>query len=134
MLSSDLFNGYLATCYQIHEPAIDIYISKENSALDTFLIKHKYTSWCLITAWNPFSIAQTKEVNETLNEQLKADLSDYIVYDGEGKDTLGDWPPEVSFFVANISKEKTMELATKFKQNAVVYGEQNKTAELLVLV
>lgn len=134
MLSSNLLNGYLATCYQIHDPSIDIYISKENSALETFLIKHNYTSWCFITAWNPFSIAQTKEVNETLNEQLKADLSDYIVYDGEGKDTLGDWPPEVSFFVANISKEKTKEFATKYKQNAVVYGELNKTAELLVLV
>jgi hypothetical protein len=134
MLSSDLLNGYLATCYQINDPSIDIYISNENSALDTFLIKHKYKSWCLITAWNPFSIAQTKEVNESLNEQLKADLSDYTIYDGEGKDTLGDWPPELSFFVANISKEKTKELATKYKQNAVVYGEQNKTAELLVLV
>jgi hypothetical protein len=134
MLSSDLLNGYLATCYKIHDPSIDIYISNENSALDTFLIKHNYKSWCFITAWNPFSIAQTKEVNDTLNEQLKADLSDYKVYDGEGKDTLGDWPPEVSFFVANISKEKTKELATKYKQNAVVFGEVNKPAELLVLV
>jgi hypothetical protein len=56
------------------------YISKENLLLDAFLIKHKYTSWCIITAWNPFSIAQTKEVNEFLNEQLKADLSDYVVH------------------------------------------------------
>jgi hypothetical protein len=134
MLSSDLLNGYLATCYQIHYPSIDIYISKENSALNFFLIQNNYFCWCFITAWNPFSIAQTKEDNQSLNEQLKADLSDFIVYDGEGKDTLGDWPPEVSFFVANISKEKTKELATKYKQNAVVYGEQNKTAELLVLV
>ena len=134
MLSSDLLNGYLATCYQINDPSIDIYISRENSALDTFLIKNKYTRWCFIIAWNPFSIAQTKEVNENLNEQLKADLSDYVVHYGEGKDTLGDWPPELSFFVANISKEKTKELATKYKQNAVLYGEQNKTAELLVLV
>lgn len=69
-----------------------------------------------------------------MNEQLKADLSDYVVHYGEGKDTLGDWPPEVSFFVANISKEKTKELGNKYKQNAVVYGEQNKTADLLVLV
>lgn len=133
MLSSDLLNGYLATCYQIHDPAIDIYISKENSALNSFLIQNNYFSWCFITAWNPSSIAQTKEDNESLNEQLKAELSDFIVYDGQGKDTLGDWPPELSFFVANISKEKTKELATKYKQNAVVFGELNKPAELLVL-
>ena len=64
MLPSDLLNGYLATCYQIHDPSIDIYISKENSALNSFLIQNNYFSWCFITAWNPFSIAQTKEVNE----------------------------------------------------------------------
>ena len=134
MLSSDLLNGYLATCYQIHKPAIDIYISKENSVLNTFLIQNNYFSWCFITAWNPFSVAQSDETNNTLNAQLKADLSDFIVYDGQGTDTLGDWPPELSFFVANISKEKTKELASKYKQNAVVFGELNKPAELLVLV
>ena len=134
MLSSDLLNGYLATCYQIHEPAIDIYISKENSALNSFLIQNNYFSWCFITAWNPYSVEHPNETNNTLNAQLKADLSDYTIYDGQGKDTLGDWPPELSFFVANISKEKTKELAIKYKQNAVVFGELNKPAELLVLV
>jgi hypothetical protein len=134
MLSSDLLNGYLATCYQIHDPSIDIYISKENSALNSFLIQNNYFSWCFITAWNPFSAVQSDETNNTLNVLLKADLSDYTIYDGQGKDTLGDWPPELSFFVANISKEKTKELAFKYKQNAVVFGELNKPAELLVLV
>jgi hypothetical protein len=134
MLSSDLLNGYLATCYQIHDPAIDIYISKENSALNSFLIQNNYFSWCFITAWNPYSVEQPNETNNTLNALLKADLSDFMLYDGQGKDTLGDWPPELSFFVANISKEKTKELASKYKQNAVVFGELNKPAELLVLV
>jgi hypothetical protein len=134
MLSSDLLNGYLATCYQIHEPAIDIYISKQNSALNSFLIQNNYFSWCFITAWNPFSVAQSDETNNTLHLQLKADLSDYTIYDGQGKDTRGDWPPELSFFVADISKKKTKELSNKYKQNAVVYGELNKSAELLILV
>lgn len=134
MLSSDLLNGYLATCYQIHLPAIKIAIAKENPALDAFLIKYNITSWCFITAWNPFSIAQSDDVNKSLNDQLKADLSEFVLHEGEGQDTLGDWPPEASFFVANISKEKSKELGIKYNQNAVVYAELYKTAELVVLV
>lgn len=134
MLSSDLLNGYLATCYHIQEPAINIYIAKQNATLQSFLQAHHISSWCFITAWNPFSIAQSAETNTNLQAHLKADLSDFIVYDGQGKDTLGDWPPEPSFFVANISRATTLALAHKYKQNAVVFGEIQKEAELLVLV
>jgi hypothetical protein len=134
-MNDELHRAFQETHYIVHhEPPFTMHIGQPCPELKALMAEHNALGAAYITAWNPFSIAQTKEVNESLNEQLKGDLSDYTIYDGEGKDTLGDWPPELSFFVANISKEKTKELATKYKQNAVVYGEQNKTAELLVLV
>lgn len=134
MISKELLAGYQATCYSILNPKIDIYLDKENKELQTFLIEQNFHSWCFITAWNPFSRALTLDENTSLNKKLEAELNNYIVFPGEGKDTLGDWPPEISFFVANISKKQANFLGKKYEQNAIVYGEVEKIAELIILV
>ena len=134
MISKELLAGYQATCYSILNPKIYIYLDKENKELQTFLIEQNFHSWCFITAWNPFSRALTLDENTSLNKKLESDLNNYIVFPAEGKDTLGDWPPEISFFVANISKEQAIFLGKKYEQNAIVYGEINSPATLLLLV
>lgn len=134
MISKELLVCYQATCYSILNPKIDIYLDKENKELQTFLIEQNFHSWCFITAWNPFSKALTLDENTSLNKKLEADLNNYTVFPAEGKDTLGDWPPEISFFVANISKKQANFLGKKYEQNAIVYGEVEKMAELIILV
>jgi hypothetical protein len=134
MISKELLAGYQATCYSILNPKIDIYLARENEALQSFLKDQHIETWCFITAWNPFSKALTLDENTTLNKKLEADLNNYIVFPAEGKDTLGDWPAEISFFVANISKEQAIFLGKKYEQNAIVYGEINSPTKLLLLV
>ena len=134
MISKELLLGYEATCYSILNPKIDIYLGKENEALQSFLKEHDFKSWCFITAWNPFSKALSVEENIALNLLLEKDLTSYAVFAAEGKDTLGDWPPEISFFVGGISKEEAILLGKKYEQNAIVYGEINSPAELILLV
>jgi hypothetical protein len=134
MISKDLLEGYQATCYSILKPNIDIYIGRENEALQSFLNGRHFDSWCFITAWNPFSKALSLEENNVLNKKLEADLINYVVFPGAGRDTLGDWPPEISFFVGNITKENAVFLGKKYEQNAIVYGEVEKMAELIILV
>jgi hypothetical protein len=134
MISKDLLEGYQATCYSILKPNIDIYIGRENEVLQSFLNGRHFDSWCFITAWNPYSKALTLDENICLNKKLEADLKNYTVFPAEGKDTLGDWPPEISFFVVNISKKQAIFLGKKYEQNAIVYGEVEKMAELIILV
>ncbi|RAR73694.1 DUF3293 domain-containing protein [Flavobacterium aciduliphilum] len=133
MISKELLLGYQSTCYSILNPKIDIYLTKDNEALHSFLKEHHFNSWCFITAWNPFSNALSLEDNQRLNSLLEQDLTNYTVFAGEGKDTLGDWPPEISFFVGGITKEAAIYLGKKYEQNAIVYGEINGLAELILL-
>ena len=134
MISKELLLGYEATCYSVINPKIDIYLKKVNAELNSFLKEHNFTSWCFITAWNPFSIALSLEKNNELNALLEADLKEYNIYPAEGKDTLGDWPPEISFFVGNISREQAIFLGEKYEQNAIVFGTVDELPELIILV
>jgi hypothetical protein len=134
MISKELLLGYESTCYSILNPKIDIYLAKENETLQSFLKEHDFTSWCFITAWNPFSKALSLEDNHRLNSLLEQDLTRYDVFAAEGKDTLGDWPPEISFFVGGITKEHAIYLGKKYEQNAIVFGVIDEIAELILLV
>ena len=133
MISKELLQGYEATCYSIINPKIDIYLKKENTELNSFLKEHNFTSWCFITAWNPFSKAFSTEENKALNLLLEADLNKYQIFPAEGKDTLGDWPPEISFFVGNISADHAITLGKKYNQNAIVFSAFDKKAALITL-
>jgi hypothetical protein len=134
MISKELLLGYEATCYSILNPKIDIYLGKENEALQSFLKEHDFTSWCFITAWNPFSNALSLKENQRLNSLLEQDLNSYALFAAEGKDTIGNWPPEISFFAGNISREDSIFLGKKYEQNAIVFGVIDEIAELILLV
>ena len=134
MITTKLLEAYKATCYEIIQPKIAIYIEKENEALQTFLKENEIINWCFITAWNPYSNALSQEENSSLNESLRLDLKDYKILEAQGKDTIGNWPPEPSFFVANISEDQAIALGKKYQQNAIVYGTINETARLITLV
>lgn len=134
MITKELIQAYKATCYSILNPKIDIYLEKENEALQSFLKEESFDSWCFITAWNPFSKALSLEDNTARNKLLEKDLSAYHVFSAEGKDALGNWPSEISFFVGNITKEQAVLLGKKYEQNAIVFGEAQKKADLVILV
>ena len=134
MITTKLLEAYKATCYEIIQPKIAIYIGKENEALQTFLKENEIINWCFLTAWNPYSNALSQEENSALNESLRLDLKDYKILEAQGKDTIGNWPPELSFFVANISEAQAIALGKKYQQNAIVYGTINETPRLITLV
>lgn len=134
MISNTLLEAYKATCFEIIQAKIEIYIGKENKAFETFLIENEITNWCFITAWNPFSNALTNKQNIALNKSLSLDLKDYKLFQAQGKDTIGSWPPEPSFFVANIIEDQAIALGKKYQQNAIVYGTIHETARLITLV
>lgn len=60
-----------------------------------------------------------------------AEIQDYQVIKGEGRDPNNEWTPEQSFLVVGISRKKAIDLAVKFGQRAIVYGETNQSVELI---
>lgn len=133
-MNQELLEAYSKTNYQITNTELIINIGKQNKKLNTFLKLNTYDTWCFITAWNPLSSdGFTIEENNRFNNELFEDLSEYATYKGEGKDPTGVWAPEESYFVCNISREKSIELGKKYKQNAIVFGKINDVAELIIL-
>lgn len=134
MITPELLEAYKATCYEIINPKIEIFIDKENKELINFLNENTISSWCFITAWNPYSKGLTTIENMDLNNQLEEDLKDYQIYTAQGKGTIGDWPLEPSFFVADITEVDAIALGKKYKQNAIVYGNYDGQPKLITLV
>lgn len=69
--------------------------------------------------------------NSKRNKQLKKDLAQYKIFEGEGRDPKGEWQPERSFLVMGITKTDAEILAKTYRQRAIVFGEKGKPAELL---
>ncbi len=106
-------------------------VGEIHSGISELLNQLKASSWCFITAWNSLSVELSPEENTKRNEELFAELHDYQVIKGEGRDPNGKWTSERSFLIIGISRKKAIELAVKFGQRAIVYGEINQPAELI---
>jgi hypothetical protein len=97
------------------------------------LEKNTINSFAIITAYNPFSKQLTDSENNLNNMQLKDDLKIYTYRDGEWKHPSDNRPWEASFLIANISLDNAKELWIKYKQNAIVYWDQEES-KLILLV
>jgi len=110
---------------KISEPLV-----KEVSAL---LEKTRTRSGVILTAWNPrsnkTSAIENKEQNNALSRRLIK--NNFIYYDALGKGQDSSWPAEESFFIVDISKEKAESLALEYKQNAYIWLQPSKPAELI---
>jgi hypothetical protein len=126
-----LIEAYQSTNFNVFEPELTIRIGHKNQLLDDLLQQHHCETWAYITAWNPLSETQSDEINQLRNKELKDDIQDYILFDGEGVGQDPNWKPEHSFLVLGISREKAIALGNKYKQHAIVFGEINKAPELL---
>jgi hypothetical protein len=132
-LIKGLIEAYLSTSFNVFDPELTIKIGQKNQLLDDLHQRHHCHTWTYITAWNPLSEAQSNEINQFKNNELKQDLQHYIVFDGEGIGQDPTWKPEKSFLVLGINKEEAIALGNKYRQHAIVYGEINKAPELLWL-
>ena len=134
-MNKELLQAYQQTTYRVIDPEFDIHIGELHPKLDRFWRKSGYKTWAFITAWNPksqeLSTSENRARNRSMISQLKShNLSSYKAL---GIPDEGDWTPEKSFFVPDISRQQAIELGEKFSQNAIVFGEFGKRAELLVL-
>jgi len=127
MTPEELHQAFLNTSFKVlAEPAFTI---KINTIVPEV---QKLDSWAFITAWNPSPYNLTIEENLTRNKNLEDDIIKFGLKYNNGKGISEDeqWSEE-SFFVENISLDKTNEWAVKYGQLAYVFGNKNEIAKLI---
>jgi hypothetical protein len=102
-------------------------------------LSHLYAKTCsnsavFITAYNPFSQIQSKELNDAAHKALLTDLADRCNYliEGMGHDTNSDWN-EASVLALGISLELGSQIGTKYGQNAIVWTGSDAIPKLVLL-
>ena len=134
-MNKQLLEAYQQTTYRILDPEFNIRVGELHPSLDQYLEKSEHSTWAFITAWNPKSqeltISENRDRNRSLVAQLKS--QEFSAYKALGVPDKGDWIPEDSIFIPGISRKQAIKLGEKFYQNAIVFGEIGKSAELLVL-
>ena len=109
-----------------------ININKLQPELDELLDLHQVNTWAYITAWNPFSDALELQENRARNKTLETYLLGQIYFQGKGVAIQGDWEEE-SYLILGIKREIAGELGRLFQQNAILFGQKGKAAEIVRL-
>lgn len=136
-LDRGLIEKYLETHYFTELPRMDdqgayIHIGKNPLALQYQLDDYGFKSYAFITAWNPGSELKDEWWNRMGNLGLELDLHPLcrLLRRGRGLGKGMEWPPEESFLALDLAPEKAVELARKYKQNAVVVWKKGGVPEL----
>lgn len=132
-MDSDLIKAYTETDYHILPFELIVKIGERNNRLEIEMKKQSWKNFVIMTAWNPRSVRTEHEENLTQNLKLLKDLieEDFIVHPALGKSKEYYWTPEESWCIFNIPKKRAINLGIKYNQNAIVYGETYKAAELV---
>lgn len=134
-ISEELLNAYKTTTYTVAELGLNIKIEVQNKPLKRFLAQQTVKTWAFITAWNPesqeLSLAENRSRNQTLQQQLNS--KGFSTFEGLGVPDKGDWTPEESLFILGVARQHAIDLGKKYEQNAIVFGEAGKIAELIVI-
>ena len=131
-MEDDLITAYNEAEYRVKGFSKPIYIGQNTTDADNVLSKNNLTEWAYITAYNPMSCSLEEEENIRRNSELRKLVNDYIVIEGEGQDKQKEWPAEKSFFIAGISLDNAKALAVTFGQRAIVYGQLEQPARLII--
>lgn len=130
----ELDHLYRTTDYvvRVDGEVIVIRIGEHSPAVDELLTESP-RSWAFLTAWNPYSRELTAEENARRQNKLINELNarSFRFLYGAGEDRHHRWPPEESFLILGIDHDAAVGLANKFEQNAIVFGQHGKVAELV---
>lgn len=132
---SGLDDAYQRTTYWVELPQCyaGIHVHEVCSELDTYLIEAGYRTWAFLTACNPRSVLLSPGENLELMSRLRSELesSGQPFLHGLGAGWSGDWPPEPSVLVLNLSVDTATTLAAKYSQLAFVFGELHQRSRLI---
>ena len=135
-LPPELERAYREAHYVVFgAPDLVIRIGERNGTLDAILDEEGADTAAFLTAANPGGVLQDERANALSAAALHQVLADagYTCYVGEGRDPAGEWPAEPSVLAVGISRHEAEVIGRSYEQNAIVFIEQGKAPELVVL-
>ena len=116
-------------------PELVLRVGEPSEALDALMDEEGAETAAYLTAANPRGELQAKRENELSSAALHQALADagYSCLLGEGRDPKGEWPPEPSVLALGISRREAMVIGRSYEQNAIVFIERGRPAELVPL-
>ena len=108
---------------------------RPNQDLRRLYKKYDLHSAAVLTAWNPFSQPTSEADNRTAQARLECDLSQKSipVIAGVGENLGGEWPGEPSVLALGLALEAARSLDVQYKQNAIVWVDQDANPQLVML-
>lgn len=135
-LSQDLIDAYHAADYVVFtDPQLVLKIGEPSPRLDALLEQAGAAGAAFVSAANPRGERRSDGENATAASALD-DLvaaAGYPRHPGEGRDPQGRWRAEPSLLVLGIYRDNAEALGRLFGQNAIVFVEKGRPAELLLL-
>lgn len=133
-LDPGLLEAYHATGYIVLPDGIAVRIGSVSADLDRLMGRIGACSAVFVTAWNPASRPTGPAANAAAEAALAREVAarGWRALPQEGRGDAGDWPPEPGLLVLDIDRETALDLALRFGQNAVVWYEPGRPAELLL--
>ena len=125
---------YRDTRYRVfhQKGSFDLEIDFFASECKDFMQSHSAKTAAFITSHNPHSIQLSDEENEVLLNQLTLDVSQsHRFFYASGIPNHSDWPEEKSLFILSINLPEVFTLATKYRQNAFLYLENDFIPKLI---
>jgi hypothetical protein len=132
---TELEAAYRATTYRVFLPggAVDLRIDAAHSALAAWLAENGGEQWAILSAFNPRS--EQRPAAENLERQAALEVAlleeGFEPFAGENVADGGAWPAEDTCFVPAIELAEAMALASRFGQNAIVFGEADGLPHLV---
>lgn len=127
--------AYRATTYRVFLPggALDLRIDAAHPALAAWLAANGAARWAILTAFNPRS--ERRPAAENLERQAALEVAlleaGWEPFAGENVADSDAWSPEETCFVPAIDLAEAMALASRFGQNAIVFGEADGLPRLV---
>lgn len=134
-MKTKLEQAYHATTYRVFLPggAVDLRIDTADQSFAAWLAENAVKRWAIVTAFNPGS--EQRPASENLERQSALEVAlleeGFEPFAGENAADGDAWPPEETCFVAMIELAQAIALASRFGQNAIVFGEADGLPRLV---
>jgi hypothetical protein len=135
-MDETLLEAYRRTAFIAHTPEgrLVLRVGESCAELNAVLAARGVGTWAYVTAVNPGSVLLSPDDNAVRQRRLQRTIDDlgFASYRGEGVGDDGRWPSEASVLILGIDRTDARRLGREYGQLAIVYGEINRKAELLL--
>ncbi|MDE2220069.1 MAG: DUF3293 domain-containing protein [Gammaproteobacteria bacterium] len=137
--AAELEAAYRRTHYEIQVPGgelVTLRVDAASAALQRVHARCGVSCSAFLTAWNPRSAQQSRALNASANEALRARLAALGLdcWPGLGRDPRGAWPAEESLFVPGLELAAASFHARHFGQNALLHAAADAVPRLVWLL